>query len=77
MMFEKWINVLTLFTMWVLIINTNFATAGPGHFELQKYSPKRKLYEKNSCFNRDSNLGPQKLLIFWSNALPLDQADKT
>ena len=29
-----------------LIINSKLATAGPGHFELQKYPPKRKLYEK-------------------------------
>ena len=46
----------------------HIATAGCGHFELSKYSPKRKLYEKNSYFNRDSNLGPQKLLIF--NLMP-------
>ena len=46
----------------------HIATAGCGHFELSKYSPKRKLYEKNSYFNRDLNLGPQKLLIF--NLMP-------
>ena len=28
-----------------LIINSKLATAGPGHFELQKYPHKRKLYE--------------------------------
>jgi hypothetical protein len=47
-----------------LIVNSKLATAGPRHFELQKYPPKRKLYEKNSYFTRDSKLGPQKLLIF-------------
>ena len=44
-----------------LIINSKLATAGRGHFELQKYPPKRKLYEKDSCLNQDSNLGPAKL----------------
>ena len=28
-----------------LIINSKLSTAGPWHFEMQKYSPKRKLYE--------------------------------
>ena len=51
---------LTLFIMRELIINSKLATAGPGHFELQKYTPKRKLYQKNCCFNQDSSLGPIK-----------------
>ena len=38
--------VLTLFIMSELIINSKLATAGPGHFELQKYPLKRKLYEE-------------------------------
>ena len=37
----------TLFTMWVLIINSNFATAGPWHFEMQKNPPKENLLKKN------------------------------
>jgi len=44
-----------------LIINSKLASAGPRHFELQKFSPKRKLNEKNSFFNRDLNLGPVEL----------------
>ena len=35
---EIWVPILlTLFTMWVLIINTKFDTAEPRHFEMQKY----------------------------------------
>ena len=37
---------LTLFIMSELIINSKLATAGPGHFELHKYSQKRRSYEK-------------------------------
>ena len=44
--------------MWELIIKSKLATAGPGHFQLQKYPHKRKLYEKNSYFTRDLYLGP-------------------
>ena len=58
---ERKIIFLTLFIMCKLIINSKLATAGPGHFELQKYLPKRKLYEKNSCFAWDLTLGPVKL----------------
>ena len=52
---------LTLFIMWELIIKSKLAPAGPGHFQLQKYPPKRKLYKKNSCFTWDSNFLPVKL----------------
>ena len=56
------LGTLTLFIMSELIINWKLATVGPGHFELQKYPPKRKLYEKVSCLAQDSNLGPLKFL---------------
>ena len=49
--------------MWVLIINTKFATVEPKHIEMQKKNPKRKYFEKKDCFTQDSNLGPQKLLL--------------
>ena len=54
---------LTLFTMWVLVINTNFATAEPRHFEMQKF-PQWKFFEKKECLTQDLKLGPQKLLDF-------------
>ena len=40
---------------------TKLAIARRGHFELQKYPSKRKLYKKDSCFTQDSNLEPVKL----------------
>ena len=49
--------------MWVLIINTNFATAEPQHFELQKIPTITIFFEKNEYFAQDSDLDQQKLLI--------------
>ena len=34
---EQNLHFLTLSTMWVLIINTNFATTEPWHFEMHKF----------------------------------------
>ena len=45
-MIGKIFKQLTLIIMSELIINSKLATAGPRHFDLQKYPPKRKLYEK-------------------------------
>ena len=65
---------LTLFIMSELIINSKLATAGPRHFELQKYPPKEN-YTKNSCFIWDLNLGPVNYNLKYV-VLPLDQGDK-
>ena len=56
-----WKFQLTQFTMWLLIINTNFATAELRHFEMQKY-PKKENFWKKDYFTQDLNMGPQKLL---------------
>ena len=37
---------LTLFIMSELIIDSKLATAGPGHFKLQKYPPKENYIKK-------------------------------
>ena len=58
-----------------IIINSKLASAGSGHFELQKYSIRRKLFEKDICFIRYSNLGPIKLYdgVFFSTTWPTNQ----
>ena len=64
---------LNLFTMWVLIINTNFANAEPRHFEMQKYPKKEFIYfEKKDCFTQDLNLRPKSFysVIFWPTIRP-------
>ena len=52
---------LTLSTMWVLIINSNFATAEPT-LKCKNNPQKRKCFEKKDCFTQDMNLAPQKIL---------------
>ena len=37
----------------------------PGTLNCKNIPPKENYMKKNSCFNWDSNLGPQKLLIFY------------
>ena len=59
-----WQFSLTLFTMWVLIMNTKFAIAEPRHFEMQKYPQKENILKNKEFFTQDLNLGPQKLLCF-------------
>ena len=46
-----------------LIINSNLATAEPGHFEMQKLPQIRNIFEKKDCFTPDSNLEQQKLQL--------------
>ena len=68
-------SFLTVFIMNNLIINLKLATAGPGHYELQKYPPKRKLYEKIAV-NRGSELEPVRLIdeFYWSTTRPKQRA---
>ena len=58
------------------IINSKLATAGPRHFELQKYPPKEN-YMKKIAVSTEIRAWDHKTFNFQSNALPLDQADKT
>ena len=46
-----------------MIINTNFDTAKPGHSEIQKITPNKKIFEKKKCFTQNSKLGQQKMLF--------------
>ena len=43
---------MTLFFLCELIINSNFANAEPGHFEMQKIPPKENLLKKRSVLHR-------------------------
>ena len=69
-------HTLTLFTMWVLIINTNFATAEPWHFEMRKFYNKKNFWKKG-VFYTGFEPGTTKTVGFWAISLPLDQGDKT
>ena len=55
--------ILSLFTMWVLIINTDFATAEPGYLEMQKFPQIENFFVKKECLIEALNLGSQKLFF--------------
>ena len=61
--------------MWVLIINTNFATAEPWHFEMQKIPPKENFWKKG-VFYTGFEPGTTKTVIIYSSDLPLDHEDE-